>query len=133
MIVKRAIHWQLVWFSLLAILHGGAYVGVITQPNRRLPAGLAELPTWVLAGLAAGWLLAGLTGVLAATVVRDRHSHARFLISIMFGFWAGAYIYGWLWGGNNSGWIAAGLYSLVGLAVVTPPVWTVTIKSKVGP
>lgn len=131
---KSGIHWQLLWFSCLAFIHGGAYALVFAQPNRRLPAGLAELPTWVLFTLAAGWLAAGGYGWTTALIIRGGHSLARSFIGIMCGCWFGAYTFGWLSGGNHTGWIAAGLYGFLGLAVVTPPppVWTVMIKSKAG-
>lgn len=135
MTVARGIHWQLVWFSCAAAVHGLSYLGVFESAaptNRRLPAGLSELPGLVLSLFAAGWLIAGVVGLIVSLGARMGHAYARAFIGIMFGTWAGAYIYGWLWGGNASGWVGAGLYAFTGLAVVTPPVWTVTIRSKSG-
>jgi hypothetical protein len=130
---RPVIYWQLVWFALLAIMYGSGYIFAIVQPGRRLPAGLDDLPSAFLFALAAGWLLAGFFALTSAAVIRRRHWQARVGLGVMLGFWFGAYMYGWLSGGNPTGWIGAGLHLFIGLAVVTPPVWTVTINAKQGP
>lgn len=124
MTVRRAIHWQLLWFSLLAVVHGASYL----DPARRLPPGLDALPRDLLVLYASLWLTAGATGIVTAVVLRTGHWWARLSISVMCGVWAGAYVYGWWWQDNPAGWVAAGLYGFLGLAVLTPPVWTVTIR-----
>lgn len=131
MTARPGIHWQLLWFSQIALAHGVFY-GAAYLNNVKLTSGVGALPHWVLVVAVWGWVLAALFGHLSALVVRRFHSRARHGIGIMLGAWSGAYAYGFLFGGSSSGWLLAWVYAVLGLAVVTPPVWLVTLKAKTG-
>lgn len=127
----RYVHWQQVWFSMVALIFGVGYTGIVESaaPHARLlPAGLNDLPPWVLFVLGAAWVGVGTWGLVSALILHRLYKAARVSIAVMFGMWAGAYFYGWV-SGNPSGFIAAGLFFFVALAAATPPLWTVRIKA----
>ncbi len=124
---RDPIHWQVVFFSCAALILGIGYTGIVEAAaprNRLLPPGLDELPMGFLALLAVLWMVVGIAGIVLAAVVRRLVMAARVAVGIMFGCWAGAYTYGWIWADNETGFIAAGIYACIGLATITPPLWT---------
>lgn len=110
---------QLFAFSLLAVIHGGAFLFGLVQ----LSPGQRALPDWLLDGYSVGWLLSGFWGILCATVFRH-HPHrrtARPFLALAFAVWSSIFIVGIFALHSAYSWFPACLYLLIAWAVVDPP------------
>lgn len=129
--IRPGVHWQLVFFSWIALLHGAVYtLRLSLQVQGELPPGIQELPIPVLILETVGWILAGGFGVTVAVFLRRWYIGARTAIGVICGAWAGAYLYGWLWQDHPYEWFAAGFYLGLAGAVLAPvPLWQVKIPA----
>ncbi len=110
---------QLFAFSLLAVVHGGGFLfGWIG-----LGAGQKALPVWLFDIYSLAWLLAGLWGILCATVLRhhSKRRTARPFLAAAFVVWSSVYIVGWIALGSPTAWFGAALYLLIAWAIADPP------------